>query len=279
MTTIPANAQPYANVIGDPIAQSKSPKIHLFWAKCLGLDIDYRADLVHASDLMAYLAAHQADPLWRGCNVTVPHKQTVMACCDQLSPLAARVGAVNCVVRQDDGHLFGDNSDVTGFALPLVAKGYCGGKAVVLGAGGASRAIVAALGDLGCNDILMINRNQSRIAEIATDMGLHITACDWENADMALENAAVLVNATSLGMQGQPALPIRLNYLPVEAIVNDIVYAPLETALLAEARARGNPVIDGLEMLIGQAARAFELFFGMSPPRERDAELRDILTS
>ncbi|WP_221795355.1 shikimate dehydrogenase [Aquisediminimonas sediminicola] len=279
MTTVSTTAQNYANVIGDPIAQSKSPKIHLFWAKCLGLDVDYRAELVHSPDVQTYLATHQADPLWRGCNVTVPHKQAVMAYCNQLSPLAARVGAVNCVVRQDDSSLFGDNSDVIGFALPLVAKGYRGGRAVVLGAGGASRAIVAALCDLGCNDIVMINRNQSRIAEIAVDMGINLTACDWENADMALENAAVLVNATSLGMQGQPALPIRLDHLPVAAIVNDIVYAPLETALLAEARARGNAVIDGLEMLIGQAARAFELFFGMSPPRERDAELRDILTS
>jgi shikimate dehydrogenase len=270
---------PYATVIGDPIAQSKSPKIHQFWAKCLGLDVDYWAALVHTPDLQAYLATQQADPAWRGCNVTVPHKQAVMAYCTQLSPLAARVGAVNCVVKQQDGTLFGDNSDVAGFALPLAAKGYHGGRAVVLGAGGASRAIAAALGDLGCTEIVMINRNQSRIAEIASDMGLDLIACGWEQADMMLANASVLVNATSLGMQGQPPLPIRLDALPRTAIVNDIVYAPLETALLAEARGRGNPVIDGLEMLIGQAARAFELFFGMSPPRKRDAELRALLTS
>jgi shikimate dehydrogenase len=269
----------FASVIGDPIAQSKSPKIHLFWAKCLGLDVDYRADLVAAAELAAYLASRRVDPLWRGCNVTVPHKQAVMAWCDDLSPLAARVGAVNCVVRRHDGTLHGDNSDVAGFALPLQARGYAGGKAVILGAGGASRAVVAALADLGCRELVMINRNQSRIADMAADMGLSIAAYGWDEADALLNGAAVVVNASSLGMQGQPPLPIRLDHLPLDAIVNDIVYAPLETALLAAARARGNAVIDGLEMLIGQAARAFELFFGMSPPRERDAELRVILTS
>lgn len=271
--------QDYATVIGDPISQSKSPLIHLFWAQCLGLAIDYRANLVHAADLGDYLVQKRADSAWRGCNVTVPHKQAVMPWCDDLSPLAARVGAVNCVVHRRDGTLYGDNSDVAGFSVPLVDHGYRGGKAVVLGAGGASRAIVAALTDLHCAELVMINRNTDRIRDIAREMDIAIMSCNWDEADMALDGATALVNATSLGMQGQPSLSLRLDRLPVDAIVNDIVYAPLETPLLAAARARGNVVIDGLEMLIGQAARAFELFFAVAPPRDRDAELRALLTS
>jgi shikimate dehydrogenase len=270
---------PFATVIGDPIAQSKSPLIHQFWARQLGLKVYYRADHVVPDALATYLSDHARDPLWRGCNVTVPHKQAVMRSCDTLSPMARRIGAVNCVVHCLDGTLHGDNSDIDGFAAPLRSHDFTGEKAVILGAGGASRAIVAALELLGFSRIDIINRDQQRIAAMASDLGIALQGHDWVDADQVLEGARLLVNATSLGMVGQPPLPIRLDCLPIDAVVNDIVYAPLETPLLAAARARGNPVIDGLEMLIGQAAKAFTMFFGQEPPRGDDQLLRSMLTS
>jgi shikimate dehydrogenase len=260
---------PRAAVIGSPIAQSKSPLIHRFWLDQLGLDGQYDACSVEPGDLAAFVQTLRSGD-WRGCNVTIPHKLAVMALCDKLTPLAEAVGAVNTVYRVG-ADLVGHNTDIGGFtsALPTLA----GPTVCVLGAGGAARAIVAGLAAMGCAPIRVVSRDPAKAATLPGP----VAAFDWAHVADALSGAVLLVNTTSLGMTGQPPLTLDLSPLAADAVVNDIVYAPLETQLLAQARAQGLRTVDGLSMLIGQAAEAFALFFGEAPNRADDDRLRERL--
>ena len=275
----------YAEVIGDPIAQSKSPAIHGFWLAALGLEAEYRSRLVERGDLQAYFASRRADENWRGCNVTMPHKQAVPELLDSLDPLATAIGAVNTVVREH-GRLVGYNSDAGGFLEPLrreLGKPHYFRMARVLGTGGAARAIVAAL--VRENFVVVLaGRDPAKARAIleelahAIDLAHFVQATDFafDSRDSCLD---LVVNASMLGMRGQPALAFDWSHAPPGAIAYDIVTDPLATPFLAGAAAAGHRTIDGLAMLIGQAALAFEKFFGVAPPRDRDEELRAILTA
>ncbi len=265
---------PYAEVIGDPISHSKSPLIQGFWLRALGIDADYRATHVTPDALPAYFAERKDDPNWRGCNITVPHKVAALAHVEDHEGVRAAIGAINTAIRADHGVLVGTNTDAAGFAAPLSGFDLAGKPVTVIGAGGAARAVLFALAGIGVGPVTLLNRNVEKGAALLSSFGLDGQALPL---DGAVPPSALLVNTTSLGMIGQPPLDLDLSALPEHAVVYDIVYAPLETSLLAAARARGLATIDGLEMLIGQAAVAFALFFGVEPPRDRDAELRGIL--
>ncbi len=281
----------YAEVIGDPIAHSKSPLIHGFWIKQLGLAARYDRCHVKPEGLTAYFSERRGDPDWRGCNVTIPHKQAVMPLLDRIDPVAAVIGAVNTVVREGSD-LVGYNSDCTGFLEPLqpaLKDHHLFRMARIIGSGGAARAIAYALAGEGFT-IAMIARDQAKahaiLAEIDPGASASMIASleswsnplafDWGDCEGRLD---LVVNATSLGMTGYPPLDVDFSHVPPDAIVYDIVYAPLETPLLAEARKRGLRTHDGLEMLVGQAAVAFAHFFGRAAPRQHDAVLRALLTS
>lgn len=282
---------PYAEVIGDPIAQSKSPAIHGFWLGKLGLDGEYGRCLVAAADLPGYVARVRGEARWRGCNVTMPHKQTIMPLLDRIDPLAARIGAVNTVVRESDGALAGHNTDAAGFLeplAPLLANEHYFRMARVLGTGGAARAIVAALSDRGFV-IVLAGRDPVKARALldefamggdhhAVDLAHFAPATDFafDDRDRCLD---LIVNASPLGMAGQPPLAFDFSHAPPGSVVYDIVTHPLDTEFLQRARAAGFATVDGLAMLIGQAAAAFERFFGQAPPREHDAQLRAMLTS
>jgi len=280
---------PYAEVIGDPIAQSKSPAIHRFWFERKGLEGDYRAQRVSAGDLAGYFARRREDPAWRGCNVTMPHKQAAMVQCDRIDPLAQQVGAVNTVVRTDDGMLTGYNTDVAGFLEPLgptLAQNHLFRMARVLGTGGAARAIVAGLAGQGFV-VVLAGRNPDKARALLDEFDPggehHATTLDHfaEPTDFAFDGREgccdLLVNATPLGMRGQPALPFDFGHAPPGSVAYDIVTDPVRTDFLTRAEAAGFATIDGLAMLIGQAAVAFRHFFGADAPREHDAELREML--
>jgi len=265
----------YAEVIGDPIAQSKSPVIHEFWLAALGIEAAYRKTQVTAEGLGDYFAGRRDDPDWLGCNITIPHKQAALDFVEDRGDVRASIGAINTVFRSD-GAIVGTNTDAAGFYAPIAGMDLAGQPVVVIGAGGAARAILFALARVGVERVTLLNRNPLKGAALLANFGLKGDAL---KLDSPLPPAALLVNATSLGMTGQPPLDLDLSVLPEEAVVYDIVYAPLETALLKAARARDLDTVDGLEMLIGQAALAFELFFGQAPPRDRDDELRALLTA
>ena len=280
----------YAEVIGDPIVQSKSPAIHGFWLRQLGIAADYRAAHIRAEGLADYIAARRADPDWRGCNVTMPHKQAVMPLLDAIDPLAARVGAVNTVVRGADGRLTGYNTDVAGFLEPLqpvLAQQHHFRMARIMGAGGAARAIVAALADKGFVLVVAARdpaQARALLGDLATGDDHHAVdlAHFAPETDFAFDDREglldLIINASPLGMAGKPPLEFDFSHAPPGSVVYDIVTHPLDTPLLIEARRRGFPTIDGLAMLIGQAAAAFEKFFGLAPPRTGDADLREMLT-
>jgi len=276
----------YAEVIGDPIAQSKSPAIHGFWLEQLGLPGSYRATHVRAADLADYLAARRADPVWRGCNVTMPHKQAVIPLLDRLDPLAERVGAVNTIVPEQ-GALVGYNTDVPGFLEPLsdaLAQPHLFRMARVLGTGGAARAIVTALAQTGAV-IVLAGRDPAKARALLDELdpaGEH-HAVDLAHfsgpTDFSFDDRAgcldLVVNATSLGMAGHAPLAFDYSHAPPGSVFYDIVTSPLDTAFLRGARAAGFATIDGLSMLIGQADHAFRRFFGANPPRgDVDSALR-----
>ena len=283
-------SKPYAEVIGDPIAQSKSPAIHGFWLDKLRIDSEYRAQLVAAADLPDYFDARRSDAAWRGCNVTMPHKQAVMPLLDAIDPLAAQIGAVNTVVRGADGILTGHNTDAAGFLEPLqsyLRETHLYRMARVIGAGGAARAIVAALARHNFT-IVLAARDPARAAALLAELdptGEHHSpplAPFAAPTDFAFDDRTQLfdlvVNASPLGMAGQPPLEFDLSHIPPGSVVYDIVTHPLDTPLLSAARAAGFATVDGLAMLIGQAAAAFELLFGQAAPRQFDVELREVLT-
>jgi len=262
--------RPYAEVIGDPIVQSKSPAIHGFWLAGLGIAADYRAAHVLTGELADYLAQRRTNALWRGCNVTMPHKQAVMPLLNAIDPLAARIGAVNTIVRNDDGSLTGFNTDAPGFLEPL--GDWRPRSAIVVGAGGAARAILLALADSGVRHVSILNRNVAKAQELLVEFELVGEAAPLETV---LPAAELLINSSSLGMTGHPPLPPRLlDCVTQEGTVYDIVTSPAGTALLQAARASGRRVIDGLAMLIGQADHAFAHFFHQHPPHSADGALR-----
>jgi len=280
----------YAEVIGNPIAQSKSPAIHGFWLRQLGIDADYRATLVDTDGIGDFLARRRVDHDWRGCNVTMPHKQSIVEHLDRLDPLAARIGAVNTVVPEN-GALVGYNTDSGGFLEPLereLADRHYFRMARVLGTGGAARAIVAALARENFV-IVLAGRDPGKAQAILDELdpaGEH-HAVDLAHfadpTDFAFDDREgcldLIVNASPLGMRGQPPLAFDWSHAPPSAVAYDIITDPVDTAFLAEARAAGHGAIDGLAMLIGQAALAFEKFFGVEPPRDRDQELRAMLAA
>ena len=262
-----------AGVIGWPVAHSRSPLLHGHWIAEHGLRGAYLPLAVAPGRLEAALRGLGALG-FAGCNVTIPHKVGTLHLVDHVQPLARRIGAVNTVVVQADGSLEGRNTDAFGFVHSL-REGWPSwradaGPAVVLGAGGAARAIVAGLIDEGAREIRLLNRTPERAAELAADLQPSDHSCrlqvlPWAARHEALAGAALLVNTTSQGMQGQEALDLRLDELPHAALVCDAVYVPLETPLLAAARARGNPAVDGLGMLLHQARPAFEAWYGVRP--------------
>ena len=281
----------YAEVIGDPIAQSKSPAIHNFWLGRLGFEAEYRACHVRPAELEAYLRERRADPDWRGCNVTMPHKQAVIPLLDRTDPLAARIGAVNTIIREEGGILVGYNTDAAGFLeplLPMLEREHFFRMARVLGTGGAARAIVAALASHNIV-IVLAGRDPAKAEALLEELdpaGEHHAAdlaLFAEPTDFAFDDRAgmfdLIVNASPLGMEGQAPLAFDFTHAPPGSVVYDIVTHPVDTPFLREARRAGFATVDGLSMLIGQAAHAFERFFGVMPPREKgDAALRRALT-
>ena len=269
-----------AGVMGWPIAHSRSPALHGHWLRRHDIDGSYIPLPVRPEDLPAALRALPKQG-FVGVNLTVPHKQLALDIVDRVDPVAARIGAVNTVIVAADGTLDGTNTDAYGFIANLrqgagdALARYLAGPAAILGAGGAARAVVVALCDAGVREIRLVNRtraNAEPLAELARQSGADVVLIAWDVRADALAGAGMLVNTTTLGMQGAPPLDLALDALPGAALVHDIVYAPLITPLLAAAQARGNPIVDGLGMLLFQAQPAFEAWFGIRP--SVDADLR-----
>ena len=256
-----------AGVMGWPVSHSKSPRLHGYWLDLHKIDGAYVPLPVRPEDFPGCLRALAALG-FRGVNLTVPHKVAALEICDTLDAAAQAIGAVNTIVF-GEGRIEGRNTDAQGFIENLRqtapewrAKA---GPAVVLGAGGAARAVVHALREAGAPDIRLANRTKDRAASLARDFAPGVSVVEWRNRAAALQDANLLVNTTSLGMAGQEPLDLALDALPASALVNDIVYAPLETALLRDARARGNRTVDGLGMLLHQARPGFAAWFGVTP--------------
>ncbi len=263
-----------AGVVGWPVSHSRSPVLHGHWLKRHGIDGAYVPLPVPPQHLPAALRALPALG-FRGVNVTVPHKMAALAICDEVDALARRIGAVNTIRVADNDRLVGSNTDGFGLTENLHLNSHwkpSDGIAVIIGAGGAARAACVALMDSGVPGLRIVNRTAERATALAEELGDNAEAVVWGDRASALAGAALLVNTTSLGLQDQPPLDLPLDALPRDALVNDIVYAPLETPLLAAARAAGNPVVDGLGMLLHQARPGFEAWFGVPP--EVDDDLR-----
>ena len=257
-----------AGVMGWPVAHSRSPLIHNYWLQRHGLSGSYVQLAVQPQRLATALPGLAALG-FKGCNITIPHKVEALKLVQVLDANAARVGAVNTVVVQSDGQLKGMNTDGFGFIQSLLdtepAWRADTGPIAVLGAGGAARAVLLALCDQGAKEIRLLNRSADTAQALAAEFGLPIVARPWAQRHEALADCALLVNTTSLGMHSSPALDLNLNLLPTSALVLDIIYVPLQTPLLAAAKARGNLTVNGLGMLLNQARPAFEAWFGVLP--------------
>ena len=257
-----------AGVMGWPVIHSRSPLLHNFWFKQHNLAGSYVPLAIRPEALGAALRA--LHPLgFAGCNLTIPHKQQAMAIVDSVDAVAQRIGAISCVVVAADGSLAGINNDWYGF-IHNVRQEHRewradAGPVTVIGAGGGARAVCYGLAQAGATEIRLVNRSPARASAMAAEFGAPIHVVPWEQRDDALDGAAMVVNATSQGMVGQPALDIRLDRLPATALVADIVYIPLETPFLAAARARGNRTINGLGMLLHQGRPAWKAWFGIEP--------------
>lgn len=261
-------------VIGYPVGHSLSPLIHNHWIKYYGFPALYQTIEI-VPEKLEESVGHLVEEGYIGFNVTLPHKQNIIELCDLIDETARRIGAVNTVLITDDGRLRGMNTDSYGF-VENILHAECpvdltGSKALVLGAGGAARAVVHGLSSMGVRDIKISNRTRERAEEIG--MVFPVKVIDWEQREQAAEDVSIVVNTTSLGMSGQPALEFDLEQLPSDAAVCDIVYKPLETDLLKNAKERGNPVITGIGMLLHQARPAFREWFGIMP--EITDELQD----
>ena len=257
--------KPLAAVIGFPVSHSLSPKLHNHWLKQLNLAGEYRALEVSSSDL-AHMFKTLPEEGYVGWNVTIPHKEAALALVDEIEESARSIRAVNTVVVRG-GKLIGSNTDAYGFMENLKTK--TGDitkyfqKVVVLGAGGAARAVVHALIQEGARHIIVVNRTRVRAESLAADFS--VQSVSWENKEDALSGATLLINTTSLGMMGQQPLEISLECLPENALVTDIIYKPLITPLLEKARARNLRTVTGLGMLIHQAVPGFNAWFGGTP--------------
>ncbi|NDR57536.1 shikimate dehydrogenase [Aliiruegeria sabulilitoris] len=266
---------PLAGVIGSPVAHSLSPRLHGYWLKTYGLAGHYIPMDIAQSDLAEVL---QMLPRmgFVGVNVTIPHKETALSLANLVTDRAALIGAANTLIFHEDGRIHADNTDGYGFLANLRqnAPGWDAqsGPAAVFGAGGAARAIVTALIDAGAPSIRLTNRTRGRAEALRSEFGPKIEVHDWVHAGPMLAGAATVVNTTSLGMVGKPDFRVSLDALDPAATVNDLVYAPLETPFLKQAAERGCRVVDGLGMLLHQAAPGFERWFGLRP--EITEELR-----
>jgi shikimate dehydrogenase len=267
-----------AGVMGWPVAHSRSPAIHNHWIRHYGLNGSYVLLPVQPERIGDAVRGLRALG-FAGCNITIPHKVAAMPLVDRIDPLAARIGAINTIVVEKDGALSGYNTDAYGYIQSLLdaQPGWRAdaGPVTVLGAGGAARAILVALAERGAKEIRLCNRSLDKAQALAAEFGAPIRAVPWEQRADALEGCALLVNTTSLGMKGQAPLELSLDRLPRHALVSDIIYVPLETPLLAAARARGNVGVDGLGMLLNQARPAFQHWFGVMP--EVTPELRRLV--
>ena len=270
---------PYAELIGDPVAHSKSPLIHKFWLEALGIEGDYRALRVAADGLAAYLAARRSDPDWRGCNVTIPYKEAIRTHLDESRDYG--IGAVNCVLPID-GRLVGMNSDTEGIGVALDFPVRTEAPVCILGAGGAARAAVAELDVAAVYQFRLIARDQTRARRLIEPYGEFGQAFAFAEAEAALDGCVGAINATPLGMTAFPAMPepvLRgLGGLLAGGFALDLVYSPLETAFLARARQRGLRVADGMTVLIGQARWAFRAFFGATPRPRHLRRVRRLVT-
>jgi shikimate dehydrogenase len=269
-----------AGVMGWPVAHSRSPKIHNYWIAQHGLNGAYVL-LPVAPGTLNVAVPGLAALGFRGCNITIPHKVDAMALVHEVDPMARRMGAMNTIVVQKDGSLKGFNNDGFGYIQSLLdAKPDWradAGPVTVLGAGGAARAVVLSLADRGAKDIRLINRTFDKAEALAREFGAPVKALPWDQRHAALTDVALLVNTTSLGMHGQAPLDLSLDALPAQALVSDVIYVPLETPLLAAARLRGNPTVNGLGMLLNQARPAFHAWFGVMP--EVTPELRRMIAA
>lgn len=265
--------------MGWPITHSRSPQLHAYWLEKYGID-GVVVPLSVPPERLVEAVSGLAALGFRGFNVTIPHKETIIPLLDTVTPVAERIGAVNTVTVGEDGHLEGTNTDAFGFMAHLEASvpdlALAGLPVVIFGAGGASRAVVAALLEAGVSEIRLLNRTMERAQAVAAHFAdSRITVADWDTREYALDGVALLVNTTALGMTGKPALEINLWDLPEAAIVYDLVYAPLITPLLDAARRKGCRAVDGLGMLLHQARPGFKAWFGRDP--EVDESMRQIL--
>lgn len=277
MTMLSGKAK-IAGVMGWPIDHSLSPRLHGYWLTRYGIDgvyVPLAVDPRNFREAMRGLAALG----FAGTNVTLPHKEAAFAMMDELSAAALRVGAVNTVVVREDGTLYGTNTDGFGFIENLrdaqpswSAKA---GPAVVFGAGGSARAVCAAILDAGAPGLRIVNRTKERAETLARQLGGPIEVIAWDQRDWSVLDAGLLVNTTTQGMNGRPPLDVSLDRLPQTAVVTDIVYTPLATPLLRAAQARGNPIVDGLGMLLHQGRPGFAAWFGTDPQVTPD--LRDFV--
>jgi shikimate dehydrogenase len=259
---------PLAGVLGNPIAQSKSPRLHRHWLRKYGLLGDYVPLHVTEENLETVVRA-MPKMGFVGANVTLPHKIAVMQFADQITDRATLIGAANTLTFKDDGKIIADNTDGYGFMANLKQNAPdwdpTSGPAVLLGAGGATRAIIVALADAGVTEILLTNRTRTKADALRAEFGTRIRVVDWVQAGNILEGAATVINSTSLGMTGNAALRIPLDGLTKGTLVTDIVYSPLRTRLLEEAETAGCTVVDGLGMLLHQGVPGFERWFGVRP--------------
>lgn len=264
-----------AGVMGWPVAHSRSPAIHNHWIQHYGQTGAYVLLPVQPKRLPDAVRGLRALG-FAGCNLTIPHKVAAMPLVDRIDPLARRIGAINTIVVEKDGTLSGYNTDAFGFIQSLLDAQpnwrADAGPVTVLGAGGASRAVIVALAERGAKEIRLCNRSLDKAQALAAEFGGPVKAIPWGQRHEALDGVALLVNTTSLGMKGQEPLELSLDHLPAHALVSDIIYVPLETPLLAAARQRGNPTVNGLGMLLNQARPAFAHWFGVMP--EITPELR-----
>lgn len=271
---------PLAGVIGSPISHSKSPALHQHWLKTNGIQgfyipmevsRDNLADVIRTLPQMGFV----------GVNITIPHKEAVLEIADLVTDRAALIGAANTLIFRNNGVIHADNTDGYGF-IENLRNGAPNwqpksGPAVVFGAGGASRAIIASLIEVGVSEIRLSNRTRNRAEILQKEFGAKVTVYDWVKAGNMMDGAATVVNTTSLGMVGKPEFRIPLDGLPSTAVVTDLVYAPLDTPFLVKARERGCTTVDGLGMLLYQAVPAFERWFGTRPVV--DDELRQTVLS
>ncbi|WP_309684011.1 shikimate dehydrogenase [Polaromonas sp.] len=264
-----------AGIMGWPVAHSRSPKLHNYWLEMYGLPGAY-VQLPVAPGQLDLALPGLAALGFRGCNITLPHKVDTLKLVHEVDANAKRMGALNTLVVQPDGSLKGFNNDGFGYIQSLLDAQpdwrADSGPITVLGAGGAARAVVLSLADRGAKEIRLLNRTPEKAQALAAEFGAPVKALPWSQRHAALADVALLVNTTSQGMHGNPALELTLDALPRHALVSDVIYVPLETPLLAAARLRGNPTVNGLGMLLNQARPAFHAWFGVMP--EITPELR-----